>query len=198
MLVVGIDPGFASSPTGVAVLDFGADGNPRLVERGELKARCGGGWDERSLDIAAQLHNWLWSYNLAGGTLALAAIEWVYVSERERPDAGGVNLSRAEAKAAKNRGGGNVQTALKLAFHVGALSQALRALHVPTALVMPVQSKQALTGNHMAGKDEMTAMARRLYGDGITEHIADAIGHAYAAEALSRRERLVKKAGGGK
>lgn len=169
MIVLGIDPGFASAATGGALLDLGGAA-PRLIATYTLRARRGGAWHVRVDDILVQLHDLLRIEILPYYPSLLLGYELPHVEK-------------------------NVQTALRLAD----LGGAVRGIGVVYGLsvvgVQPAESKVALTGDAGADKAAMVRAARVLFGRDLSEHEADAIGHALAAEAELRRARVVREAG---
>ena len=167
MLVAGVDPAFGG-PLGLAVVSFNGL-SPSLVARQQLRVRRSGTWEDRCAAMAQAVYAAL----CGAGRYELIAIEWSYVSGRD------------------TRGGGNVATALRLAYLIGQLGRVAAELGSHAVLVYPVESKSALTGNERATKADMIAMANRLTGLALSEHEADAYAHALAAEAKWRRQQLV-------
>lgn len=87
----------------------------------------------------------------------------------------------------------NAQTLRKLACVEGTILLAAAAHAIPTQDVQPVQSKIALASDAKATKQMMVDAAKLLYRINGGEHIADAVGHALAGEALFRRAQLIAR-----
>jgi len=167
--VFGIDPGFANSPTGVALLRF--DGlTPRLIDVWTVQPR-GREWQARIDDVLGQVLDILGvrSHKVrALGPVALS-YELSYIGE-------------------------NVQSALRLAQLGGGVRGLALALGLGVVAVQPSESKLALAGSGSAGKDEMIAKARQVFGVRLTEHEADAVAHALSGEAKLRNQAIRKGA----
>lgn len=175
--VLGIDVGFASSPTGCALLWF--DNEPRLLKSFSLRARCSGDWQERQYDILSQLDAALETMlRSIPSTDLLLAYACAHLRER------------------KNEGGGvlNAQTSLKLAELAGGLRGMAVAHGLTCVGVQEAQSKVALTKDAHATKNDMIKAVERLFGKRLPEDEADAVGHALAGESAWRRARVIREA----
>lgn len=188
--VVGIDPGFASSPTGCALLDL--TDAPRLIAAIEFKPRCGGDWQRRCDDILVQLKDWLTGVVLPRYQPLLLAYALPHL--RERKDDELKPLRRSQTERANGTKVLNAQTALKLADLGGAFRGLASALSLDCIGVQETESKVALTGRSDADKQMMIDGARQVFGRQLSEHCADACGHGLAGEANWRRYRLVREA----
>ena len=161
----GVDPGFASSPTGVALVRF--DGlAPHLVGAWTIRPR-GRDWQARIDDVLGQL-------------LALISPRVPVLAPR-----GPVLLSYELSYIGKN-----AQSALHLAQLGGGVRGVALALGLRVVAVQPSESKLALAGSGAAGKEQMIAAAKQIFGRVLTEHEADACGHALAGEAKVRRQAV--------
>ncbi len=160
----GVDPGFASSPTGVALVRF--DGlTPRLVGAWTIRPR-GRDWQARIDDVLGQLIPLL-SMRLPRGPVLLS-YELSYIGE-------------------------NPQSALRLAQLGGGVRGIGLMLGLQVIAVQPSESKLALVGRGGASKQEMIDKARQVFGRSLTEHEADAAAHALSGEAKLRRPAVERK-----
>ncbi len=165
----GVDPGFASSPTGVALVRF--DGlAPHLVGAWTIRPR-GRDWQARIDDVLGQL-------------LALISPRVPVLAPR-----GPVLLSYELSYIGKN-----AQSALHLAQLGGGVRGVALALGLRVVAVQPSESKLALAGRGGATKQEMIDKARQVFGPGLSEHESDACGHAMAGEAKVRRQAVERSA----
>ena len=165
----GVDPGFASSPTGVALVRF--DGlTPRLVGAWTIRPR-GRDWQARIDDALGQLLALISPRVpvLAPRGPVLLAYELSYIGE-------------------------NPQSALRLAQLGGGVRGIGLMLGMRVVAVQPSESKLALVGRGGATKQEMIDKARQVFGRSLTEHEADACAHALAGEAKLRRQAVERKA----
>lgn len=172
MLTIGIDPGFADAPMGVAAVRFD-DIAPRLLDCQLLRpARgCGHDWQPRCDSLLAQLAAWL-------------RIE-VVPYWRPYPILLAYELAQFRA---------NPQTALRLADLGGGVRGIAAAFEIGAIGVQPAASKVALTGHADATKDMMRTAASTLFGGARSEHEADAIGHALSGQAIWHRANVVRRA----
>ena len=164
----GVDPGYATSPTGVALLRFD-DLTPRLVGAWTIRPR-GLGWQARIDDVLGQLISLIGrSRTLTGLGPVLLTYELSYIGE-------------------------NPQSALRLAQLGGGVRGIGLMLGMRVVAVQPSESKLALVGRGGATKPEMIDKARQVFGRSLTEHEADACAHALAGEAKLRRQAVERKA----
>lgn len=190
--VLGFDLGFADSPTAAALLGFDMP-QPHLILTNTFRPRCGGGWQHRVDDVLAQIEEWLPGYVLLEyGKSLLIAYSLPHL--REQKDGQAKPLRKGKNERANGSRVLNPQTALKLADLGGGIRGLAVGFRLPCIGVQESESKTALTRNPQASKQEMIDMARRVFGQELTEHEADSIGHAMAGESNYRRERLVRKA----
>lgn len=161
MHLFGVDPGFADAPTGVALIRCGGP-SPQLLDTWTLRAR-GRDWQARIDDVLAQL-------------IALLATRGPAL----------VPLGPVGVAYELSYVGQNAQSALRLAQLGGGVRGAALTLGLRVVAVQPSESKRALAGNGAANKDEMIAAAKARFGRRLSEHEADAIGHALAGEAKLR------------
>jgi len=187
---LGIDPGFASSPTGCALLDL--RDTPRLVEAFEISPRCGGDWQRRCDDVLAQLADRIRNCNLEL-TLLAYALPHLRTRTEDTPRPG--HATRYDRKAGTTVL--NPQTALRLADLAGGFRGLAVALGLECIGVQEAESKLALASDSTATKQMMVDAARHIFGRELSEHEADAAAHALAGEANWRRARLVREARGG-
>lgn len=167
--VFGVDPGYAASPTGVALLRF--DGlTPRLVDVWSVRPR-GREWQARINDALGQV------------------LDILVVRSRGIKPLGPVLLSYELSYI-----GENPQSALRLAQLGGGVRGLAIALGLGVVAVQPSESKLALAGRGGATKEQMIAKARQVFGVRLTEHEADACAHALAGEAKLRRQAVERKA----
>ena len=160
----GVDPGYAASPTGVALVRF--DGlTPALVGAWTIRPR-GRDWQARIDDALGQLIPLL-SMRLPRGPVLLA-YELSYIGE-------------------------NAQSALRLAQLGGGVRGIGLMLGLRVIAVQPSESKLALVGRGGATKQEMIDKARQVFGRSLTEHEADACAHALSGEAKLRRQAVERK-----
>lgn len=157
---LGIDPGFARAPTGCAMLEFDG-GVPRLMFTHSISHHTSGDWQKRVSRILGQMEYWLRIEVLPYYPKFLFAYELAHVDR-------------------------NIQTALRLADLGGGIRGLATAMSYPCIGVSSLQSKQALTGDERATKEQMQRMAFVLFDKQISDHEADAAGHALAGEALVR------------
>ena len=165
----GIDPGYATSPTGVALLRF--DGlTPRLIDVWTVQPR-GREWQSRIDDALGQVLDILGvrSHKVRALGPVLLSYELSYIGE-------------------------NPQSALRLAQLGGGVRGLALALGLAVVAVQPSESKLALAGSGSASKEQMIAKARQVFGVRMTEHEADACAHALAGEAKLRRQAVERKA----
>lgn len=162
MIILGIDPGYESAPTGAAIIQLAAN-TVTLLESYRLHSTARG-WQARQYDILAQLHA------LFTPAIGLVCYELAWL-------------------------GKNAQTALRMESLGGGVRGLAVAARVPCIGVSPAQSKAALVGVSNATKQQMIDAARALTGQAMSEHEADALGHALAGEAAWRREQVVMEAG---
>ena len=165
----GIDPGFASSPTGVGLLRFDAL-IPALVGAWTIRPR-GRDWQARIDDALGQL-------------LALISPRVPVLAPR-----GPVLVSYELSYI-----GENPQSALRLAQLGGGVRGIGLMLGMRVVAVQPSESKLALVGRGGATKQEMIDKARQVFGRSLTEHEADACAHALAGEAKLRRQAVERSA----
>ena len=163
----GVDPGYATSPTGVALVRFDAL-TPHLVGAWTIRPR-GRDWQARIDDVLGQL-------------IAL-------VCHPERRRLGPLLLSYELSYI-----GENPQSALRLAQLGGGVRGVALALGLRVVAVQPSESKLALAGRGGATKQEMIDKARQVFGPGLSEHESDACGHAMAGEAKVRNQAIRKGA----
>ena len=167
--VFGVDPGYAASPTGVALLRF--DGlTPRLVDVWSVRPR-GREWQARINDALGQV------------------LDILVVRSRGIKPLGPVLLSYELSYI-----GENPQSALRLAQLGGGVRGLAIALGLGVVAVQPSESKLALAGRGGATKQEMIDKARQVFGPGLSEHESDACGHAMAGEAKVRRQAVERSA----
>lgn len=165
----GVDPGYAASPTGVALLRF--DGlTPRLIDVWTVQPR-GREWQSRIDDALGQLLDILSIRARAIRPLGpvMVSYELSYIGE-------------------------NPQSALRLAQLGGGVRGLGLAFGLRVVAVQPSESKLALVGNGGATKEQMIAKARQVFGVAMSEHEADAVAHALAGEAKLRRQAVERKA----
>lgn len=186
--VLGIDPGFASSPTGCALIET----DPlSLITAFEIRPRCGGDWQRRCDDVLAQLYAYL--HGCRSLPLLLAyALPHLRTRTEDAPRPGRTPRYDRKAGAAVL----NPQTALRLADLGGGFRGLAVALGLEVIGVQEAESKAALASDAGATKQMMIDAARHIFGRELSEHEADAIGHALAGEANWRRARLVREARG--
>ena len=166
--VFGVDPGYATSPTGISLLRF--DGlTPHLVDVWTVRAR-GREWQARIDDVLGQL-------------LALISPRVPVLAPR-----GPVLLSYELSYIGKN-----AQSALHLAQLGGGVRGVALALGLRVVAVQPSESKLALAGRGGATKQEMIDKARQVFGHALSEHEADACAHALSGEAKLRRQAVERK-----
>lgn len=80
----------------------------------------------------------------------------------------------------------NPQVAIKLA-HFGGIALAIGAYcGVPVVAISALETKQALTGDHMAKKEAMIKTAQLIFRAELSSHEADACGVALAGEGKLR------------
>jgi Holliday junction resolvasome RuvABC endonuclease subunit len=191
MIALGIDPGFASSPTGCALLQT----EPlQTIETRDIRPRCGGDWQKRVDDVLAQLRDWLTIEVLPFYPSILLAYALPHLRTRtdDQPRPG--HATRYDRKAGATVL--NPQTALRLADLAGGFRGLAVALGLDVIGVQEAESKVALAGLSNATKQMMVDAARQVFGRELSEHEADACGHALAGEANWRRARLVREARG--
>jgi len=167
--VFGVDPGFASSPTGVALLRF--DGlTPRLSDVWTIRA-SGRDWQTRIDGVLDQLLGLIGVRSRALRPLGpvVVAYELSYIGE-------------------------NPQSALRLAQLGGGVRGIGLALGLRVIAVQPSESKLALVGSGNATKQQMIDKARQVFGVRLSEHEADACAHAMAGEAKLRNQAIRKGA----
>ena len=164
----GVDPGYATSPTGVALVRFDAL-TPHLVGAWTIRPR-GRDWQARIDDALGQLISLIGhSRTLTGLGPVLLTYELSYIGE-------------------------NPQSALRLAQLGGGVRGIGLMLGMRVVAVQPSESKLALVGRGGATKQEMIDKARQVFGRSLTEHEADACAHALAGEAKLRRQAVERKA----
>lgn len=164
MKVIGADLGLLSGKTTFALVDI-TDNQVTFI--GSLKVEtmpigkaADGHWFPRLAEIAGQFAGWL----PTTGAEAFG-FEAVYLDK-------------------------NPRVTIALATLGGILGGIALSHSLPVARVYPVQAKQALTGDHRAGKGDMIAAARHILGIDIDEHTADAIGVALHTEVVARMQAL--------
>ena len=163
----GVDPGYATSPTGVALVRFDAL-TPHLVGAWTIRPR-GRDWQARIDDVLGQL-------------IAL-------VCHPERRRLGPLLLSYELSYI-----GENPQSALRLAQMGGGVRGIGLMLGMRVVAVQPSESKLALVGRGGATKQEMIDKARQVFGRVLSEHEADACAHALAGEAKVRQQAVERSA----
>ncbi len=167
--VFGVDPGYAASPTGVALLRF--DGlTPRLIDVWTVRPR-GREWQARIDDALGQV------------------LDILVVRSRVVKPLGPVMVSYELSYI-----GENPQSALRLAQLGGGVRGLGLALGLAVVAVQPSESKLALVGSGGANKEQMIAKARQVFGVAMSEHEADACAHALAGEAKLRNQAIRKGA----
>jgi len=187
--VFGLDPGFASSPTGCALIQT----DPlRLIEACELRPRCGGDWQRRVDDVLVQLRDRLLIEIVPRHTIALICYALPHLQMRADDTARPGHATRYDRKA--GAAVLNPQTALRLADLAGGVRGLAVALDLECIGVQEAESKVALASDAGATKQMMIDAARHIFGRELSEHCADACGHALAGEANWRRARLVREA----
>ncbi len=190
--VLGFDLGFAESPTAAALLGFDRP-QPRLILTNTFRPRCGGGWQHRVDDVLAQIAEWLPGYVLLEYGRSLLIV-YSLPHLREQRDDQAKPLHKGKNERANGTRVLNPQTALKLADLGGGIRGLAVGFGLPCIGVQESESKTALTRNPQASKQEMIDMARLVFGQELTEHEADGIGHAMVGESNYRREQLIRKA----
>lgn len=161
---LGIDPGFAKAPLGCAMLEF--DGaTPRLLFTRSIRSTRGGDWQARTDEVLGELRDWLLVEVVPFYPRFLVAYELAHVDK-------------------------NVQTALRLADLGGGVRGLALAMECSCIGVEPAQSKVALTGLSNADKGAMVRAARVLFGVEVSEHEADAVGHALAGQAAYHLRKI--------
>ncbi len=167
--VFGVDPGYATSPTGVSLLRF--DGlTPRLIDVWTVRPR-GREWQVRIDDALGQL------------------LDILSIRARVVKPLGPVMVSYELSYI-----GENPQSALRLAQLGGGVRGLGLALGLAVVAVQPSESKLALVGSGGANKEQMIAKARQVFGVAMSEHEADACAHALAGEAKLRNQAIRKGA----
>ena len=166
MLIFGIDPGFANSPTGIALVQLD-EAHACLVGHWTLMA-AGGDWQSRCDRILTQLAYLLVAYVPRRPSLAYE-LGWV---------------------------GANAQSGLKLRDLGGGVRGLAAAFGLDCIGVQPAESKRALARAGNADKAAMCAAARARFGVVLSEHEADAAGHALAGAALLQARRGLTAQGG--
>lgn len=164
---LGIDPGFRKAPTACAMLAF--EGATLVLKWTHTIHARGSTWQARLNFIAADLSLWLRIEVLPYWPPFLVAFELAHVDK-------------------------NAQTALRLADLGGVCRGVALAYQLDAIGVEPSQSKVALADRSDATKADMIARARQLFGRTLTEHEADAVGHALAGQAIYHRSRLIAAA----
>jgi hypothetical protein len=186
--VLGLDPGFASSPTGATLIET----DPlRLIAARQVAPRCGGDWQRRCDDVLAQLNDWLTIELLPSYPHILLAYALPHLRERKEGNIETDKRARSSATRVLN-----AQTALRLADLGGGFRGLAVALGLECIGLQEAESKLALAKSSAATKADMIAAARQIFGCLLSEHEADACGHALAGEATWRRARLVREASG--
>ena len=194
MYVIGIDPGFGAAPTGCALLDF--TDQPRLVGTRSLHPRCGGDWQRRVKDVLAQLRDYYLTIEIPPFFDPPLVLAYELAHLRAAKEAAEQPLRKGRKERANSVAVLNPQTALRLESLGGGVRGLAVAYGLECIGVSSAESKQALTGNTAADKQAMIAAAQRIFGRDLSEHEADAVGHALAGEAAVRRARLVREAVG--
>lgn len=161
---LGLDPGFAKAPLGLAMLAFDS-GTPSLIFTHSIRSIRGGDWQRRADEVLGELRDWLRIEVLPFYPPFLFSYELAHVQT-------------------------NPQTALRLADLGGGIRGLAAMLEYPCIGVEPVQGKVALTGQAGADKQMMIDACRKFFGRALSEHEADAVGHALAGEALVRRRAI--------
>jgi Holliday junction resolvasome RuvABC endonuclease subunit len=165
LIVLGVDPGLARC--GLAAI-----AGQRLLHRETIRTVPADGDEVHRADlIADRVRAAIAELPVEVG---LVAIETQYIPELPR--------GRTDAEAAMRELQGKASSALWVAYVAGGLQQIARALSIPVVTVTPAEGKRALTGNHKADKAAMQRMAEAWFGEDMSEHEADACGHALAGQ----------------
>lgn len=159
MRVLGVDPGLTRC--GFAVLDVGRDRRVRLVEGGVVRSSSTEALGDRLLALEDAFTNLIRAHvpNTVG-------IERVFSQRNVSTNAGTAQAAGVAALVA-------ARFALPVEFHT------------PTAV------KAAVTGSGAAAKEQVAAMVQRIVGSAVfgpadvTDAIAIAICHGWAAQASS-------------
>lgn len=159
--VAGVDIGFTrKSPLALVVIELGE--SPVLISHEIFMPEKGvTGWEASIDNIGRQLWDGFGLWGFDGCELGLLAYELPHVAT-------------------------NAQTAIKLAHLCGIVRHIARSSDIEVVGVQPTQAKAALTGNGAAKKEDMVRMAYAIFGEGLSEHEADACGVALAGASLVR------------